>query len=106
MLKFKHNPELKKLNFLPKETSDSKEKLVIVDIERASTAQQTVMSFFKVVKSADENPDNIKVLKCTGVGLKCDGRSSVYELWYFAKSKTFYAVDLKDENYICQVNPI
>jgi hypothetical protein len=106
MLRFKHNPELKELNFLKPETSDIKEKLVIIDIERASTATQTVASFFKVVGTANKNPDDMKVLKCTGVGLRCDGRSSLYELWYFTKSKNLYAVDLKDESYICEVKGV
>lgn len=76
---------------------------VIMIVERASTAAQSIKDFFdKVqrVKTSDEKPDAITI---SGVGLRLGGRSSCYHLWFFVRSGDIFAVDSTDRNVIFQL---
>jgi len=67
----------------------------IYDIERESTA---FASLEKLTRSRAQLKTG--VMRMGGVGLKVDGRSSLYEIWWLASG--FYAVDMKDDNFVAR----
>jgi hypothetical protein len=68
-------------------------------MDRCQTAAETLQKFFRGIAVVEKIGGQI--FRCGSVGLRCAGRRSLFELWYFTASKTVYAVDMKDANYIC-----
>ena len=70
--------------------------------------ESTAASFFKTIRlikvtfaSSNECWD---MLCMQGVGLKCDGRNSCYDLMWFSSTNKIYAVDSSDDTYVCEIN--
>lgn len=70
----------------------------IYTVDRESTAAESVKKFFH---ARVEKPS--RVITMHAVGLKIEGRSSVYNLWCLKGS--VYAVDVKDTNFVAKINP-
>lgn len=83
--------------FLDKTSNENK----IMSVERKATASECLKNFFDVVnlyQNVKNQPDAIMI---TAVGLKVDGRSSIFDLWWFNKDKNnFFAVDVKDTTFV------
>jgi hypothetical protein len=82
---------------------------VIIDVQRASSAQDSVRRFqdtIDIVKSMPLNdPKRPYAVTIAGVGMKCDGRSSQYDMFFFVASNHNYTIDNHDENFVCQALP-
>ena len=100
-------PELTQERMMAKEMNgQGKKKIVIIDIERASTAAACTRNFFETIAKFKlaKNTD-VDIITVAGVGMKCQGRSSCYDLFWFRASDQLYAVDSKDCTLIYQALP-
>lgn len=76
-----------------------KSKGVILDVERKSTARESSLTFQKAVL---QQPDAI--IRMGGVGMKIDGRSSLFDLWKLPGAMEQYAVDVKDDAFVAKLS--
>jgi hypothetical protein len=71
---------------------------VCTNIERSRTSGESVQNFFSVVECMKTNRSNIRM---GGIGLRLGGRSSLYDLFWLGTHQQVYAVDVKDDAYVC-----
>lgn len=79
-----------------RELSATRESSIVFDVERAETAKGCLDSFFSVISSIggqDHLPDAVTI---PSVGLRIDSYPSVYDLWYFPRSNSLYAIDCRN----------
>lgn len=70
-------------------------------IERLPTAAASVDVFFATITQVWDTATASGVWM-NRVGLVCDGRSSCFDLYWFATDREHvYAVDVNDSNYVC-----
>ena len=80
---------------------DKNDELKIMTVDRKPTASDSISSFFEAVGFFKDNINAPSALTISSVGMKVDGRSSVFDLWWFPTDKNnFFAVDAKDENFV------
>ncbi len=72
--------------------------VVFVEVERGETSASStnaLMATIQASKSLESDKQPFAILT-KGVGLKCQGRSGCYDMYYFMESDNFYAVDYLD----------
>lgn len=107
MIRITHDPRLTRAKLFDEQSALARDLLlVIVDVERAPTAATTVARFFKTVgfvKAGGNHPSSLApafAVRAEGCGLRVDGRSSTFDLFYFPRSNLVAAVDTRDASYV------
>jgi len=70
---------------------------VVLDVKRAETAKECLQAFFNAISSLNSPADAVTI---PGVGLRIDTFPSTYDLWYFTRSASLYAIDSRDKTLI------
>ena len=84
--------------------TDEKTAPKIAMVDRRDTALQSSKDFFLSVAQLRGGDTGLTAATMGGVGMRCDGRSSAFDLWWFTNdSDKVYAVDAKDDAYVCSV---
>lgn len=80
---------------------DRNAEMRIMSVDRKTTASESINSFFEAVGVFKDSTSPPSALTISSVGMKIDGRSSVFDLWWFPCDRdNFFAVDTKDENFV------
>lgn len=84
---------------------------VIAQVDRQNTAVASVGTFFTAVNQLEhQDAPGPDAAFMAAVGLRLDGRSSTFDLWWFrppeveggaSASGTLYAVDVRDNAFVC-----
>jgi hypothetical protein len=88
---------------------ESDRPLVFAKVDRSPTASKSVSDFMNAVSLVRSSPrpdgpggpDGPDALLSTAVGLRLDGRSSVFDLYWFAANDEMFAVDVRDKAFVC-----
>jgi hypothetical protein len=100
---FVHSPGLTLHKVLQENTAASGGRMQV--IKRKDTARECTAAFFRAVElmlSAPPKSNSITELFIHAVGLKCGGRHSCFDMFWFAKvPDTIYAIDVRDANLVC-----
>lgn len=81
------------------------EEPILLNVERQLTAAASVLSFFDTVAvlRASKRLGADKGARMGGVGLRMEGRSGLFDLfWFKADPNSYYAVDTADDHYVCR----
>jgi hypothetical protein len=73
----------------------------ILVLERQKTARESVKLFFGMTQEVKNSKDS--GLFMPAIGLKCDSRTSCYDLIYDIQKRIIYAIDTDDANYVCKL---
>ena len=74
----------------------------VVQLDRRPSAQGSLVHF---LRTANRRPTNILGMHMSGVGLRPEGRSGVYDLWWLKSTPgKVYAVDHGNDNVVFAVN--
>lgn len=75
----------------------------IINVTRGHTSKESTDGF-QLAIATQQKANGIQSYCITigGVGLKCDGRSSCYDMYYFPHSQNMYAIDSEDYSFIYQ----
>lgn len=99
MARFHRDINLKYSDIL-REKINFDNKPIIVDVERANSASQSVMRFFNSL--FDKNLPKCDATTMESVGMRIDNRSSIYDLWWFKTDPNIvYAIDKRDRDFVC-----
>ena len=69
-------------------------------IDRLDTAAASLEAFSQACIHSKDDP-NVTGVFIAGVGLKAGGRRSVFDLYSFPSIGVMYAVDARDNNFVC-----
>lgn len=76
----------------------------VAQVDRQDTARATLDDFFMAVSQLTHRSLGCTAAMVDAVGLKCAGRSSVFDLWWFVEqADKVYAVDVRDSGFVCVV---
>ncbi len=76
----------------------------VVVIKRCNTARESLKLFFEIVQEMKTSEH--AGLFMPSVGLKCDSRSSAYDILFDIQKRILYTIDTKDPNYVCKATPV
>jgi hypothetical protein len=74
---------------------------VLYVVDREPTAEA---SFHKFYRAVAQMPD--AVIRMGGVGMKIDGRRSLFDLWNLPGNLNQYAVDARDDGFVAKTCPM
>lgn len=72
-----------------------------VFVERLPTAHETIATFWAACRAVSGT--DAYVVMVQAVGLRCDGRRSTFDMFYFPGSGEMLAVDTRDAGFVCRV---
>ncbi len=84
-----------------RELPEGRQASVVLDVERKPTATESLQVFFQTISGMEggqaPKPHAVTI---AGVGLRIEGRSSVFDMWYFTGTESLYAIDSADRTLI------
>jgi hypothetical protein len=97
-ISFKRDPSLSLRSLL-----SDQEGFRVALLDRASSPQKCLENFFKSISSLAVGQGlTFHATEMPGVGLRIDGRASCFDLWWLRREPhIIYAVDVRDDEYVC-----
>ena len=101
MSRLQRVPGMSLTSLMERQLSGAEEPRICVDVPRQKTAMRSLALFGTAIRrtGGSENPPH--VFQMSAVGLKADGRRSLFDIFYFPRTAGFYAVDIRDTDYVC-----